>query len=115
MDGQDQDVLMVRRSSLFALRGTFVVLVLALVADLVGLAMGLSEEGWGWAFNMPQVALSGLVGLTASVGGLILGVLRLTQRRGKDVPIWFGLVALLATGLGGLLLIFVSIATSASV
>ena len=105
----------VRQTSLFARRGAFVALGLALAIDLVALAMGISEDGWGWAFNMPQIALAGIVGLTASVGGLILSILRLIQRRGKDAAIWVVLIGTIITGIGSLLLVAIALAASASV
>jgi hypothetical protein len=77
--------------------------------------MGISEDGWGWAFNMPQIALAGIVGLTASVGGLILSILRLIQRRGKDAAIWVVLIGTIITGIGSLLLVAIALAASASV
>ena len=88
---------------------------IAMVLDLVGLLMGLSDDGFGWAFKMPSIALSGLAALTASIGGLILGILRLMHMRGRDVATWCVVAALVATGLGGAILIFMALAASASV
>jgi hypothetical protein len=115
MEVEHHEVPVARQSSLFARRGAVVALTLAVIVDLIGLGLGLSEYGYGWAFQMPLIALSGIVGLTASVGGLILSILRLIQQRGKDVAIWFVLAGLVVTGLGGLVLILLSLAASASV
>lgn len=115
MELKDPEVPVARQTSLFARKGAWIALICAVVADLAGLALGLSEDGWGWAFNMPQIALSGLVGITAGVGGLILGVLRLIQRQGKDAATWFVSAGNLVAGLGGLVLALLSMAASASV
>lgn len=88
---------------------------IALVADGIGLALGLSDDGYGWAFEMPAIALSGIVGVTASVGGLILGILRQTQQRGRDVLVWVAIAGTLITALGSALLVLVACAASASV
>lgn len=102
-------------SSGFARRGTFVALLLALIADGIGLGLGLSDDGFGWAFEMPKIALAGIVGVTASVGGLILGILRQTQQRGRDVLVWVAIAGTLITALGSAFLILLALAASASV
>lgn len=89
--------------------------ILAFVVDLVGVGVGFSEDGFGWAFRMPFIQNAGLVALTASVGGAILSVLRLQQQRGRDVLMWFVLGGTGLTGLVGLLLIVFSRAASASI
>lgn len=96
-------------------RGTFVALLVALVADGIGLGLGLSDDGYGWAFEMPAIALCGIVGLTASVAGLILGILRQTQQRGRDVLVWVAIAGAGITAMGSVLLALLAMAASASV
>lgn len=88
---------------------------IAMVLDLAGLVMGLAEDGFGWAFHMPFIALAGLAAATASIGGLILGILRLMHARGRDVATWCVVAALVATGSGGAILILMAVAASASI
>lgn len=112
---EDEPVATGRRSSSFARRGSFIGFGIALLAAGIGLMLGLSDDGYGWAFEMPAIALSGIVGVTASVGTLILGILRQTQQRWRDVAVWLVIAASIITGLGSALLVLVAIAASASV
>lgn len=106
---------MARPTSTWSRRGAVFALLVALAADLVGLALGLSDDGFGWAFEMPYIVLSGVVAITASVATLILGTLRLAHQRGRDVLMWCAIPGALVTGLGGLILAMLSIAASNSV
>ncbi|NNC88991.1 MAG: hypothetical protein HKN82_11085 [Akkermansiaceae bacterium] len=96
-------------------RGAFVSLGVALAIELCGLGLGLSDGGFGWAFEMPAIALCGLAGLTAAMAALIFAILRLMHRRGRDGAAWLALAGALITGLGGVLLVLISLAASASV
>lgn len=88
---------------------------MAVVLELIALSLGLSDGGFGWAFQMPIIALLGLGGMTLSVGGLILGILRLIHQRGRDVPVWIATATIVFTGIAGLLLAALAVAASASV
>lgn len=105
----------IRPTSHWAKRGLWYALGLALIVETIALGLGLSDEGYGWAFEMPAIALLGIVGVTAGVGALILGILRLTQQRGREASSWLGVCLAVIMSLGGALLAMIAVAASASV
>lgn len=104
-----------RPTSHWAKRGLWYTLGLALIVEAIALGLGLSDEGYGWAFEMPAIALLGIIGVTAGVGALILGILRLTHQRGREASSWLGVALAVIISLGGALLTMIAIAASASV
>ena len=99
---------LVRRASFWALLGAFLL-------NIAGLAMGRSQDGFGWAFEMPQIALCSLASLTLSVGGLILATIALLHCRGRNTALWLILAGTVITGLAAVLLLAIAIAASGSI
>lgn len=59
-----------RCGCIFARRVAFAALCLAFTIDLVMLKLGLGNDGWDWAFRMPDIVKAGIVGLTFSIVGI---------------------------------------------
>ena len=104
-----------RRTAVLARKGPSWALLAAFLLNIAGLAMGLSEDGFGWAFQMPWIAGVAITSLTMSAGGLILALIGLLHLRGRSVALWMTLAGTLITGLGALLLLAISLAASASI
>lgn len=104
-----------RCGCIFARRVAFAALCLAFAIDLVMLKLGLGNDGWDWAFRMPDIVKAGIVGLTFSIVGIFISILQLIKRRERDVATWFLLVGTIGTGLGAVFLIWLSIAANMSI